>query len=342
MKLPLGQLSSHLTRGLSGIYLIAADEPLLVAEATDEVRQSAMQQGFEERSVHFVERGFRWDSLSAGADSLSLFSSKRIIELRMATPRPGDAGGKAIRALAEETDPDRLVIISVQSKLDRNAANTVWAKTVDKHGVIVEIRPVTRRDLPGFVSRRARRHGLKIDSEAAELLADRVEGNLLAADQELAKLALIRDDGHVDSEAVLESVANSARFDVFRLGDALIAGDIKRAMTVLEGLKSEGVATQLVLWVLAREISLLAQLKHGVARGQRLGALMAKLRIWQNRQAAISQALSRYSDDELRRLLIRTAAVDRSVKGLDRTPAWEAITGLVIEVLAPPSQRLTA
>lgn len=342
MKLPLTQLSPHLERGLAGIYLIAADEPLLVAEATDQIRRAAIAQGFDERTVHFVERGFRWDNVASGAESLSLFSSKQVVELRMATPRPGDAGGKALRALAEDRDPDRLVVISIQSKLDANAGKSVWLKTIEKHGVVVEIRPVSRRDLPGFVARRAKAYGLTITSDAAELLADKVEGNLLAADQDLAKLALIRDDGRVDAEAVLESVASSARFDVFRLSDAVIAGDLARAITVLDGLKSEGVAPALVIWALAREISLLSQLKHGANKGRSPAELMSRLRVWQSRQNAISRALSRYSDAELGRLLRRAEGVDRTVKGLDRTPVWPAITGLVLDLLAPESHRLSA
>lgn len=342
MKLPLTQLSSHLKAGLKGIYLIAADEPLLVAEAADEVRRAAIGHGFDERTVHFVERSFSWDSLASGAENLSLFATRQLVELRMATPRPGDAGAKAIRTLAEAGDPDRLVVISIQSKLDASAGKSVWVKTIEKHGVVVDIRPVSRRDLPAFIARRAKAYGLTIGTDAAELLADRVEGNLLAADQDLAKLALIRDDGHVDSEAVLESVASSARFDVFRLSDAVIAGDLARAITVLDGLKSEGVAPALVIWALAREISLLSQLKHGARHGQSPAAMMSRLRVWQSRQNAISRALSRYSDAELGRLLRRAEGVDRTVKGLDSAPVWPAITGLVLDLLAPGSHRLSA
>lgn len=342
MKLPLTQLSSHLKRGLSGIYLIAADEPLLVGEATDDIRRAAIGQGFEERNVHFVERGFRWDSLASGAESLSLFSSRRIVELRMATPRPGDDGAKAIRSLAEEKDPDRLVIISIPSKLDSNAARSVWVNTIARHGVVVEIRPVSRHDLPGFIARRATQHGLTISTRAAELLADRVEGNLLAADQDLAKLALISDDSHVDSEAVLESVASSARFDVFRLSDAVIAGDLKRAIAVLDGLKSEGVAPALVIWAVAREVSLLSQLKHAAEKGRSPTELMSRLKVWQSRHSALSRALTRYSDADLSRLLRRTERVDRTVKGLDGLPVWPAITGLVLDLLAPASYRLSS
>lgn len=342
MKLPFTQLSPHLKRGLAGIYLIAGDEPLLVGEATDEIRRSAIGQGFDERTVHFVERGFRWDSLANGGDSLSLFSSKQIVELRMAAPRPGDAGAKAIRALADAGDADRLVIISIQSKLDANASKSVWVKTIEKQGVVVDIRPVSRHDLPGFIARRAKIYGLTISTDAAELLAERVEGNLLAADQDLAKLALIHDDGHVDTQAVQESVASSARFDVFRLSDAVVAGDLERAIRVLDGLKSEGIAPALVIWALAREIALLSQLKHGTRKGRSATELMARLRVWQSRQAAISRALSRYSDAELGRLLRRAETVDRTVKGLDSAPVWPAITGLVLDLLAPASHRLSA
>ncbi|MGD8339311.1 MAG: DNA polymerase III subunit delta [Gammaproteobacteria bacterium] len=342
MKLPNSQLSSHLERGLASIYLVAADEPLIVAEATDAIRRAAMQDGYTERSLHFVERGFKWDSLRADADSLSLFSSKRIVELRMARPKPGDAGAKAIRALAEDKDPDRVVIISIQSRLDRSSARSVWVSTVEKHGVLVESRPVSRNDMPRFIGGRARLHGLSVTPEAAKLLADRVEGNLLAADQELAKLALILDDGRVDEEAVLESVATSARFDVFRLSEAVIDGDLKRAFKILDGLRTEGVQPPLVLWALAREVSLLSQLKRGVTRGRGISELMNGLGVWQSRRRVLERALARYSNADLARLLRRAASVDRAIKGGDRAPVWESISSLVLQLLAPKRSLPTA
>lgn len=335
MKVAASQLESHLGRELAGIYLIAADEPLLVAEAGDAIRRKAIEQGFEDRSLYFVERGFRWDSLRGDADSLSLFAARRIVEVRMATPRPGDAGAKALRSLAEEQDPDRVVVIAIQSRLDASAAKSVWVKTIEKHGIVVDIRPVALGALPGFIAQRASRHGLNLSQDAAEFLAERAEGNLLAADQELMKLALMHDGERIDARVIVDSVASSARFDVFRLGDALIAGNLKRAMTVLEGLKSEGVAPPLVLWSIVREISMLAQLKHAVAKGSSIGDQMRRLRVWQSRQAAVRRAVDRYSDADLSRLIEQAAAVDRSVKGLDRMPVWEAIAGLVLSALAP-------
>lgn len=341
MKLPLNQLAAHLDKGLSGLYLVAADEPLLVAEATDRIRRAAMEQGFDERKVFFVERGFRWEQIEQDGDNLSLFASRRIVEIRMATPKPGDAGGKAIRALAENPDPDRIVIVSIQARMDASVQRSVWARTVEKHGVLVDIRPVSRQDLPRFIAARAKARQLVIDPDAAELLADRVEGNLLAADQELTKLKLISDGDRVDSAAVMEAVAMSARYDIFRLSDAILAGDLKRGMTVLAGLRSEGVAPPLVLWAIAREIMVLAQLKRAEARGERLDPLMSKLRIWQSRQSLVRRALSRYSVNELVRLMTTAARTDRIVKGQERAPVWEAITDLVLQLLAP-TRKLSA
>jgi DNA polymerase-3 subunit delta len=342
LKLPLNQLSSHLERGLSRIYLVAADEPLLVAEATDDIRRAALGRGFDERRVHFVDRSSRWDSLTTECENLSLFSSRRILELRMNSPRPGDAGAKAIRALADSDDPDRIVIIAIQEKLDRNAQNSVWLKSIQDRGVVVDIRPVERADLPRFIAARAKRKGLTLDAKAAELLADRVEGNLLAADQELTKLALIVDDGRVDAEAVERSVATSARYDVFRLSDAVLAGDLARALQVLDGLRSEDVHPTLVLWSLARDIMRLAALKQAAGTGRVPEALMYKLQIWQSHQPIFLRALGRYSDAALARLLQLAAQADRIVKGAERGPVWETVTSLILELIPPARGRQAA
>ena len=189
--------------------------------------------------------------------------------------------------------------------------------------------------MPRFITGRARQHGLSITPAAAELLADRVEGNLLAADQELAKLALILDDGRVDEDAVLASVATSARFDVFRLSDAVVAGDLRRSFTVLDGLRTEGIQPPLVLWALAREITLLSQLKRGISRGRGLSELMNGLGVWQSRRQLLERALARYSNEDLISLLRRAASVDRAIKGGDRAPVWESISSLVLQMLAP-------
>jgi DNA polymerase-3 subunit delta len=327
---------------MAPVYLVAADEPLRVGESTDMIREAARAAGFEERELHVVERGFRWDALEAAADTLSLFASKRIVELRMQTPRPGDAGARVIRALAESGDQDRVLIISINARLDGSAAKSVWVKCIEKHGVLVDIWPVTRAELPQWIRERARRHELELTSAASELIADRVEGNLLAADQELAKLSLTAAGRRIDEQAALEAVASSARFDVFRLTDAVLAGDAARALRVLAGLRLEGVHPTLVLWALVRELSLLAKLKFASRSGQQLESIMRRNGVWQRRQPLVKQALGRFAWAELAELLRLAATTDRRLKGQGYGPHWEALTDLVLAAVSPARPRRTA
>src|SRR5690606_13929813 len=217
LKIQLRSLAGHLEGGLAPVYLVAGDEPLLVANALDAIRAAARRAGFETRDLHVTDRTFQWDELLAGADNLSLFAPRRILEFRMPSPRPGDAGARVLRALAARPDPDRLLIVAISARLDSAAASSQWVSALDEAGVVVEIWPIERAELPRWIRERAARYRLKLTPGAAELLADRVEGHLLAADQELLKLALLDDGGTVDEAEVLESVADSARFDVFRL-----------------------------------------------------------------------------------------------------------------------------
>lgn len=335
MKLPLRQLDRHLAKSPAWVYLAAADEPLLVAEAVDSIRAAARAAGFEERDLHVVDRGFRWSDLEAGADNLSLFGARRIVELRLAAPRPGDAGARSIRALAERAGPDQLVIVAINAKLDASAARSAWVKAIDAHGVIVEIWPVDRAELPGWIGARAARLGLKLTSDAAELLADRVEGNLLAADQEITKLALTSSDRRIDERAVLDDVANSARFDVFRLSDAVVAGDAARALRVLAGLRREGTQPVLAAWALSREIGLLARLKYATEHGERVDNALARNGVWRRRQPLVKQAVRRHSWRHLTRLLALCAEVDATIKGVRRGDPWQALTGLVLAAFEP-------
>ncbi len=340
MKLPLRQLSRHLEQGLAHCYLIAADEPLLVGEAADAVRQRARQDGFDERDVFSVERGFRWDALEGQADNLSLFASKRIVEIRMHSPRPGDAGAKALRALAETPDPDRLVIITITAKLDAAASRSVWYKTIEKHGLVVQIWPIERGELPQWIVARAGRFDLRLSRGAAELMADRVEGNLLAADQELRKLAIVADGREIDEQAVLDRVGASSRYDVFRLSDAVLAGDAPRAMTVLDGLQAEGIHPTLISWAIIRELGLVARLHGAEQRGESADAALRRLHVWQKRQPLLKRAAGRIRPAQIRALLKQARDVDLAIKGATGTPAWPALTALIMAALKPRSRWL--
>lgn len=334
MKLPFQQLAAHLQKDLLSAYLVGGDEPLLVARALDRIREAARARGFEERELHVVERGFRWADLEAGADNLSLFAARRIVELRLASPRPGDQGARAMRALIERPDPDRLVIVAINGKLDASVTRSAWVKSFEKHGARVEIWPVDRAAMPRFIQSRARELELSMSSAAAALLADRVEGNLLAADQELVKLSLTAD-GPIGEVEVLESVANSARFDVFRLTDAVVAGEVARSLRVLDALRIEGVQPALVSWALGRELALLAKLDFAVAHGDSVDQACAQHGVWRNRQPGIKRALARLRGPRLRKLLDQAAAVDRTVKGVHHGQPWDALTALVIETVSP-------
>ncbi|MBN1240918.1 MAG: DNA polymerase III subunit delta [Gammaproteobacteria bacterium] len=339
MKLRARELQRHLDAGkLAAVYLVAGDEPLLVADALGEIRAAARKAGFEQRDLHVVDRSFRWDELASGADNLSLFASRKVLELRLLSPKPGDAGAKGLRELAAKPDPDRLLIVAVSGRVDGSA---VWVKSLEKAGVQVEIWPIERAELPAWIRSRAGRYDLKLTAGAAELLAERVEGNLLAADQELAKLSLTGIRGEIDEARVLEAVADSARFDVFRLTDAVLEGDAARALRVLNALRAEGVQPVLVCWALARELGLLVTLKFAVMSRESLASAMGRQRVWRRRQPIIEKALKRFEWEHLTALLAQASEVDGIVKGAAGASPWDALTKLVLSAVTGgrPSRR---
>ncbi|MDH3334628.1 MAG: DNA polymerase III subunit delta, partial [Gammaproteobacteria bacterium] len=227
MKIRANQLSPHLKNSLAPCYLVTGDEHLLVNEALDEIRAAARAKGFGMRELHVATTGFDWHSLTASTGNLSLFAEQRIVELRLPTGKPGRTGGQAIVDLAEQAGPELLFIVTAP-KLDKSGTSSKWAKTLDQKGVSLPIWPVGVRELPGWIANRMRQTGLQPDRDAVALIADRVEGNLLAAGQEIEKLRLLLGEGKVTAEDVNKAVANSSRYDVYKLTDAAISGDAPR------------------------------------------------------------------------------------------------------------------
>jgi DNA polymerase-3 subunit delta len=331
VKIPAAKLDQQLTRALSAIYLVSGDDPLLAAEASDRIRAAARDAGFSERELHVVERGFDWAGLIADADNLSLFSSRRLIELRLASPRPGDAGAKSIQRLAEQPDPDRILLI-VTPKLDSSASRSKWVAGIEASGVHVQVWPLERGQLPGWIKGRAARHGLKLNAAAVALLVERTEGNLLAAAQELDKLAILFGPVAVSDADVLAAVSDSARFDVFGLSDAALGGDTGRALRILGGLQTEGVEPVLVLWSLARDVALLAQLHFAISGGAPLAQAMQRNGVWSRRQPLVRAALGRLSRGQVTRLVARVAKTDQVIKGVIAGSTWDSLADLVIAV----------
>ncbi len=321
MRLNGEQLPAALARGLAGIYLVSGDEPLLVGEAAGAIRAAARAAGYAERRVFFIERGFDWDELRHAGGSLSLFAERRLFELRMPGGKP-DKGAVLLQELAGQPPPDVICLI-ITDQLEKKSADAPWVRAIEQKGVWVAIRPVDAAALPAFLRARAALLDLDLSPEAAQLIVERVEGNLLAAQQELTKLSLLQDGGTISAEVVLRVVGDSARYDVFQLAAAAAAGDAPRATRVLLGLKSEGVEPTLILWALVRELRGLWQARerqrlHSSVRGSP----------WNLAATPSPGALNRARRLPLARLLMQAGHTDRVIKGLAPGDAWSTLTGL--------------
>ncbi|PKM45737.1 MAG: DNA polymerase III subunit delta [Gammaproteobacteria bacterium HGW-Gammaproteobacteria-1] len=324
MRLRPEQLPAHVERPLLPIYLVSGDEPLQLNEATDALRAAARAQGFGEREVLQVETGFDWAALAAAGSNLSLFAERKLIELRLPSGKPGDAGAKALTAYAAAPSPDNLLLISC-GKLEKQQQSSKWFKALEAAGAVVQVWPVEPRALPGWIRQRLLSRGMQPTSEAAQLLAERVEGNMLAAAQEVEKLVLLHGAGPLDGEAVRAAVADSARYDVFELADAALGGDAARCARIIEGLRGEGEEPVLILWALVREVRSLALIAAEQAGGAALDTLLQQQRVWDKRKPLYQAALKRHNLRRWRALLRRAARLDRICKGAEPGTPWDEL-----------------
>lgn len=343
MKVRPEQLNDALERGLAPVYLIIGDEPLLVGEAADAVRRAARADGYEDREVFTADRGFDWSTLQEAGDSLSLFATKRVLDVRLPTGKPGDAGGKALRAYAERPAEDTLLLVVASTRLDRGTRNAKWVKMLEQAGVLVEVWNVAPPQLPKWLAGRMRSRGLEPTREAVLLIAERVEGNLLAASQEVEKLLLLCGPGKLDGDDVRRAVADSARYDVFGFVDAVLMGRTRRALRMLDGLRAEGMEPPLLIWALAREFRSLAGMAAECDRGRSVAQVTAK--VWQRRKPVVQAALERLDGAGVRELMRRTARLDRIAKGAESGgPArvWREMVDLVLKAAGPEGRRRIA
>ncbi len=329
MKVQADQLPSHLSKDLAPCYFVSGDEPLLVDEALDAIRAAARTAGFTARDVFVATAGFDWSRLAAAGANLSLFAEKRIVELRLPTGKPGRPGGAAIVDFLDQLGPE-LMFVLVTPKIDRKTAQTKWVKSVTSRSVSVPVWPVELRQLPGWIEGRMRRAGLEPSRGVSSLLADRVEGNLLAASQEVEKLRLLLGEGPVSVDDVSRAVADSSRYDVFKLVDAALAGDGKRAMRILAGLEDEGVEPVIVIWALTRELRVLASVAGDIAAHMDTGRAMQRARVWNNRQGLVRNAVARHSLSAILRLLKATGGADAKAKGQAPGDPWQAAADIVL------------
>lgn len=335
VKLTSRQLDSHLASGPAPVYMVSGDEPLLVDEALDAIRAAARDQGYTERESHIAERGFDWTELGAGLQNMSLFAERRIVEVRLPTGKPGDQGAKFLTALVAAPPADTVFIV-ITPQLDGRTTKTKWATSLASQGVWLALRAPDHANLPRWIEGRMRRVGLNADREALELLAAQVEGNLLAAKQEIDSLELLAENGQVTVDTVRAAVANGARYDVFQLSDAALLGDAPRALRILAGLEREGTAAPLVLWSLAREISTVADIACRIAAGASPGKAMSDCRVWSSRQALFKRAARTVNAAGARDLLRRAARADRVVKGSLAGQPWNALLELTLALAGRP------
>lgn len=327
-QLRLDQLDTHLSRQLAPLYVVHGDEPLLSLEAADALRARARAAGYAERIVLVADRSFKWGELGAAGASMSLFGDRQLIELRMPTGKPGAEGAEAIQAFCAALSPDTFALISLP-RLDKAGQNAAWFGALERGGVVVNVYPVERPKLPEWIAGRLARQKQRADKDTMQFLADSVEGNLLAAHQEIQKLGLLFPQGNLDFESVRAAVLNVARYNAGKLSEAMLAGDKARLARMLEGLRAEGEAAPRILWILADEIRAVSRVQRGLAAGRPLAELCRESRVWgEPRQTLVGRAARKVDRAFIAAALSHAAAIDRIIKGVARGDAWDEMLHL--------------
>ncbi len=306
------------------MLLLHGDEPLLIEESCDAIRPAALQHGFEERIRMSVEPGFDWNQIHEQSQSLSLFSSRKLLELRLPSGRPGEPGARAITEFCDQLPPDTALLV-IAGRLEARVKQSRWVKAIDKCGVIVEHYAISADRLPGWIRTRLKSRGLNADTEAVQLLSHYLEGNLLAAAQEIDKLALLCADGTLSADQIMSSISDHARFNVYALVDVCLSGNTPKALRMLDSLRAEGMEPVLVNWALTREIRVMARLAAGLARGKSLAQLFRAYNVWTRRNAIVTAAVKRLDAPGWWDLLQDAASVDRIAKGRAEGDVWLAL-----------------
>lgn len=334
MKLRWDQLQRHVREPLLSVYALHGDEILLQQEAADLLRQAARAQGFSEREVFHAERGADWNEMLASANNLSLFGDRKVIEIRF-TGKPDAAAAAALERYAAAPSTDTLLLLLLP-KLDGSAQKAKWFLACETAGASLQLPQIDAHTLPEWLRGRLQQMGVTMEPDAFTLLCERVEGNLLAARQEIEKLRLLAPQGVLDVETVRSAVGDSARYNVYDLADSALQGDAVRAARMLTGLRAEGQSEGSVLWAVAKDARTLAALREGVDAGQQAGALMQQLGIWQKRQGLFQRALQRTSPAMAQRLVDECLAADLAIKGQSQEEAWDVLLRIALLMAGRP------
>ena len=320
-------LPRHLTSGLKPLYVIYGDALLLAIEAADNIRAAARAAGYGERETFIAEQHFKWGELQNSAQSLSLFASHKVIDLRIPSGKPGVEGGQALQDYCANLSEDVLTLISLP-KLDWTAQKSQWFGALERHGVMVSADDIPRSALPRWISGRLKRQEQTVDETTLEFLADRCEGNLLAAFQEIQKLALLFPSGQLSFEQVKDAVMDVARYDIFNLSEAMLSGNAARFAHILDGLRAEGIATVLILWAVSEDIRTLGKALQATQHGGNLGNVLRDMRVRKDKQGLIETAARRLKFPHIERAIQQAARLDKTIKGLRQGDVWDELLQL--------------
>ncbi|HVE50900.1 MAG TPA: DNA polymerase III subunit delta [Casimicrobiaceae bacterium] len=341
MNLRDSELASHLARELRPLYVVHGDEPLLVLEAGDAIRAAARNGGVTEREVFVVEPAFRWDAFEAAHANLGLFGDRKLVDLRIPTGKPGSEGGKLLERYAANPNPDNVTLVTLP-RLDKAAQGSAWFSALSEAGVIVSAQTPDREALPRWIAARLARQKQQATSETLAFLADHCEGNLLAARQEIEKLALLFPAGMLDADAVEAAVADVARYDVFAASEAWLAGDAARVVRILSVIEAEGDGPQLAIWTLGEDLHAIAAVQAMTRSGTPSTIAIRNARVWGKRQIAMERALARVTPAEVERMLADVARIDALAKGIGCGNAWDALVAVGLTLAGSPAHALAA
>ena len=343
MLIPSAQLSGHLTKGCRSLYTLMGDEPLLQQEALDALRAKAREDGYTERQVFTVSGAHvDWSAVLAAGQSMSLFAERQMVEIRIPSGKPGKEGAAALQQLAASSAGQTEVLtVVVLPRLDSTGTKSAWFAALDQHGVVVRLDSVERPQLPGWIAQRLQAQNQRVPAgeegqRALAFVADRVEGNLLAAHQEIQKLGLLYPPGELLFDQIESAVLNVARYDPFKWVEAITEGRPERVSRMLDGLQAEGTAAVMVHWALAEELRALWRVQSSVAAGKPLPMALREQRVWGPREKRFERLLPRITLSQLEQWLMQAHQVDGVIKGL-RQPTWphdpwEALLALALPV----------
>jgi len=332
MQVRADQLAGNLKRGLAPVYLVGGEEPLLLLECCDQIRAAARTEGFIERELLHADGHFDWSELQQAA-APSLFASRKIIDLRLRTGKPGQEGARVLSEWADSPDPDVLLLISCE-QWDKSSRSSKWAAKLEKAGVRVDIWPVSAQELPRWLEQRMRQHGMQPEPEVLRVLADRLEGNLLAARQEIDRLALIKGAGRVTLDDVMRVVADSSRFDSFTLAEHMLTGNLREGLRVAAGLKRMDTPLPLLLGALLRELRTVEAYGLAMRGGENENMVFRRLNVWQNRQQTVRMVSRRLREEQICAAFKTLSMIDRQSKGQAAGDPWQTVDTLLLQLAA--------